>query len=65
MLVPVEDEQLYQVTPLEVLPAHRVRPWVRGIVPLPGTDSRIFHTEVPLAELRSWSGEERPVPEED
>ena len=65
LLVPLDDEQPFQVTPAEVLPAHRVRPWIRGIVPLPGSDSRIFHTEVPLAELRAWSGEERPVPPEE
>ncbi|MEV5353283.1 helix-turn-helix domain-containing protein [Streptomyces sp. NPDC052693] len=65
LLVPVEDEQRFRVTPNEVLPAHRVRPWVRGIVPLPGMDPRIFHTEVPLPELRAWSGEDRPVPGED
>ncbi|MEU9557352.1 helix-turn-helix domain-containing protein [Streptomyces fumanus] len=62
LLVPVEDEHPFLVTPNEPVPAGRARPWVRGIVPLPGTDSRIFHTEVPLAELRAWSGEERPTP---
>lgn len=65
LLVPLEDEQPYQVTPTEVLPAHRVRPWVRGIVPLPGTDTRIFQTEVPLPELRGWSDEDRPVPPQE
>lgn len=65
LLIPLEDRALFQVTPNEALPAHRVRPWARGIVPLPGSDSRIFHTEVPLAELRAWSGEERPVPPQE
>ena len=64
LLVPTDDEQRYQVTPTEALPAGRVRPWVRGIVPLPGTDSRIFHTEKPLAELQAWDGEDRPAPPE-
>ncbi|MFF7854109.1 helix-turn-helix domain-containing protein [Streptomyces sp. NPDC007904] len=65
LFVPLEDDQPYRVTPKETLPAHRIRPWVRGIAPLPGMDSRIFSTEVPLAELRAWSGEERPVPPEE
>lgn len=65
MLLPLDDAQPYQVTPNETLPAGRVRPWIRGIVPLPGTDARIFQTEVPLAELTAWSGEDRPVPGED
>jgi transcriptional regulator with XRE-family HTH domain len=65
LILPLDDAQPYQVTPARELATGRVRPWLRGIVPLPGMDARIFHTEVPLAELGAWSGEDRPVPGED
>lgn len=49
LLVPL-DGRPYQVTPNEVLGADRVRSWICGDEPLPGTDRRIFRTEVPLDE---------------
>lgn len=63
LLVPLESETPYQVTPggegprgekapPEVRDAERVRMWVRGEAPLPSTDLRTFRTEVPLNELR-------------
>ncbi|MBZ9638004.1 helix-turn-helix domain-containing protein [Streptomyces sp. PSKA30] len=53
LLVPLEDEHPYQVTPKLTMPATRVRAWIRGQKPLPGTDLQIFYTEVPLDEVRS------------
>ncbi|MFI6488260.1 helix-turn-helix transcriptional regulator [Streptomyces sp. NPDC050564] len=52
LLVPLE-EVAYEVTPEESMPASRVRAWVRGTDVLPGTDQRIFRSEVPLDELPS------------
>lgn len=51
LLVPLEDVE-YNVTPERVVPADRVRAWVRGVEPLPGMDQRIFYTEVPMSEVR-------------
>ncbi|MDV9170945.1 helix-turn-helix transcriptional regulator [Streptomyces sp. W16] len=50
LLVPVQ-EQPFRVAEDEVYPARRVRAWIRGESPLPGTDERIFRSEVPLDEL--------------
>ncbi len=50
LLVPLDDDQLYQVTPGRVEPARSVRRWVRGAVPLDGTDPRAFWSEVPADE---------------
>lgn len=50
LLVPLEDRP-YHVTPTRTEDARDVRAWVRGRSPLPGTDRRIFQTEVPLAEV--------------
>lgn len=52
LLVPLEEVDFW-VTPGEAMPASRVRSWVRGSDPLPGTDERIFRSEVPLTELPS------------
>ncbi|MEU5345700.1 helix-turn-helix transcriptional regulator [Streptomyces sp. NPDC020766] len=52
LLVPLEEVE-YKVTPEESMPAARVREWVRGKEPLPGTDQRIFRSEVPLDELQA------------
>lgn len=62
LLVPLEDVE-FQVTPKESVPAGRVRSWVRGWEPLPGTDQRIFRSEVPLDEL--GEGRIRPSTEEE
>ena len=43
----------YSITPSFSQPAARVRAWVRGEQPLPGTHLRTWHTEVPLHELRA------------
>ncbi|MFJ3290394.1 helix-turn-helix transcriptional regulator [Streptomyces sp. NPDC086669] len=55
LLVPLEEVN-FQVTPEESLPAGRVRAWLRGTEPLPGTDERIFRSEIPLDELPAVSG---------
>ncbi|MEU4964183.1 helix-turn-helix domain-containing protein [Streptomyces smyrnaeus] len=52
LLVPLDDAQPLQVTPKNAIQADRVRAWVRGEQPLPGTDLRTFRTEVPLGELK-------------
>ncbi|WP_128817420.1 helix-turn-helix transcriptional regulator [Streptomyces sp. S063] len=57
LLVPLADDRPYQVTPSEAHPAGRVRAWVRGEAPLPGTDQRIFRSEAPEAE---WSDPDLP-----
>lgn len=58
LLVPLEDGGAYQVTPGEVAKTARARYWIRGLVPLGRTDMRIFKTEVPAAELKSWDAEQ-------
>lgn len=50
LLVPLEEVE-FNVTPKESVPASRARAWLRGAEPLPGTDQRIFRSEVPLDEL--------------
>lgn len=50
LLVPLEEVE-FNVTPKESVPASRARAWLRGVEPLPGTDQRIFRSEVPLDEL--------------
>jgi hypothetical protein len=47
LLVPLEDEQPYQVTPTRVEPAGVVRDLVRGAEALDGMDQRRFFSEVP------------------
>ena len=55
LLVPLDDRP-YEATPSWVLPADRVRAWVRGKKQLPGGDLRLFVTEVPMEELPKQSG---------
>lgn len=62
LLVPLEDVD-FQITPKESVPATRARAWIRGWAPLPGTDQRIFRSEVPLEELEE--GRIRPATEEE
>jgi len=50
LLVPVQ-ERAFRVTEDEVYSTERVRAWIRGQTPLPGTDERMFRSEVPLDEL--------------
>jgi transcriptional regulator with XRE-family HTH domain len=52
LLVPLDDERPYLVTPEERVSAGRARQWIRGTKPLAGTDLQIFWTEVPLNEVR-------------
>jgi transcriptional regulator with XRE-family HTH domain len=51
LLVPLDDEQPYQVTPTRVEPAGAVRDWIRGAWPLGGVDLRDFYSEVPEHEF--------------
>lgn len=51
LLIPPTDEGTFYVTPVESVPPSEARAWLRGDEPLPGTDLRIFLTEVPLNEL--------------
>jgi transcriptional regulator with XRE-family HTH domain len=62
LLVPVDD-RTFQVTPTEEQPAQRARDWIRGWIPLPGTDRRIFRSETPLAEM--GEGKLRPPSAEE
>jgi transcriptional regulator with XRE-family HTH domain len=50
LLVPLEEVE-FSVTPTEAVPASRARAWLRGTEALPGTDQRIFRSEIPLDEL--------------
>ncbi len=54
LLVPLDNEP-YQVTPERTESADRVREWVRGNKPLPGTDTeaqRTFYAEVAMADIQ-------------
>jgi transcriptional regulator with XRE-family HTH domain len=54
LLVPLEDETPYQVTPdggSAVQPSGRVRDWLRGEYPLPETYLRTYFGEVPEHEI--------------
>ena len=55
LLVPLDDEQPYQVTPTRVEPSGAVRDWVRGAGALDGTDERAYSAEIPDAEWRLLS----------
>jgi|SRR5215218_8950252 transcriptional regulator with XRE-family HTH domain len=50
LLIPLEDDQPYEVTPGRVEPARRVRAWVSGGSPLAGIDPRAYWSEVPKEE---------------
>jgi transcriptional regulator with XRE-family HTH domain len=50
LLVPLENSQPYEVTPGRVEPAHEVRSFVIGNVPLEGIDPRRFYSQVPADE---------------
>lgn len=47
---PVEAATPYQVTPNEAAPRAEARAWIRGMSSLPGTDLRVFYSEVPAEE---------------
>jgi transcriptional regulator with XRE-family HTH domain len=47
LLVPTDDEQLFQVTPTRAEPSGVVRDWLRGGPPLAGTDLASYYAEVP------------------
>lgn len=47
------DDAEYRVTGTVSAPVHRVRAWIRGARPLPGTDPRRYLTEIPRQE---WDG---------
>ncbi|MGA5599872.1 helix-turn-helix domain-containing protein [Streptomyces griseoincarnatus] len=54
LLVPLDDEP-YLVTPEYAESADRVREWVRGTKPLPGTSAeaqRTFYAEVAMADIQ-------------
>lgn len=47
---PTEAASPYQVTPTETVTRAEARAWVRGMSALPGTDLRVFYSEVPAEE---------------
>jgi hypothetical protein len=51
LLIPQTDESEFHVTPTESVSSAEARAWFSGQAPLPGTDLRMFRTEVPLNEL--------------
>ncbi len=64
LLVPLDDEQPYQVSPGHIERSKRARDWVRGTLPLDPADRRLFYSEVPdsewmlYARLRGDEGEQ-------
>lgn len=58
LLIP-PDAGRYRPAPAVEYDAEAVRAWVRGATPLPGTDERVFRSEVPLAELPVTASEGR------
>jgi transcriptional regulator with XRE-family HTH domain len=50
LLVPLEDDQDYPVTPAVAELAWVARNWVRGEYPVTGTDQRLYFSEVPERE---------------
>lgn len=62
LLVPLENVD-FQVTPNEAVSTTSARDWIRGFIPLPGTDRRIFRSEIPLDEL--GEGKLRPATEDE
>ncbi|MEU3277288.1 helix-turn-helix domain-containing protein [Streptomyces antibioticus] len=68
LLVPTDSETAYmKLTPeppekhpgLQVTPAGIVREWIRGDHQLPGTDERLYFSEVPADEWKSQGRQER------
>jgi hypothetical protein len=51
LLVPLDDDEPYQITPGVHERAGIARQWIRGHHPLPGTDRRVFYSQVPGGEL--------------
>jgi transcriptional regulator with XRE-family HTH domain len=51
LLVPVDDRP-FAITPTRIEDAETVRAWVRGQRALPGTDERIYLTEVSVADVQ-------------
>jgi transcriptional regulator with XRE-family HTH domain len=51
LLVPLDNEQPYQVTPTQAEPAWVVRGWIAGVWPLHTVDGKLFITELP----EGWS----------
>lgn len=51
LIVPTDDnDAAYPVTSEQTEPRDTVRNWIRGHLPLSGTDIRLFYSEVPAAE---------------
>jgi hypothetical protein len=50
LLVPLDDDEIYQITPVVAERAWVARNWVRGHYPLTGTDQRHYFSEVPARE---------------
>lgn len=51
LLIPLDSEAPYKVTPAREANAPDVRAWVRGFDLLPDTDPRVFWSEVPAVEF--------------
>ncbi|MEV8396186.1 helix-turn-helix domain-containing protein [Streptomyces sp. NPDC057596] len=58
LLVPLDDDSEFQVTPRVRVPALRVRQFIRGEAPLPDADARAFYSEVPEREFEDLMGTE-------
>jgi transcriptional regulator with XRE-family HTH domain len=56
LLVPLDGEQPYRVTPEWVQRAIRVREWVRGTLPLRPEDRRLYYSEIPDNEWEMYAG---------
>jgi transcriptional regulator with XRE-family HTH domain len=55
LLVPLDDEAPFHVTPTRIEKSGPVRDWVRGAEPLDGTDARVYWSEVPEVEWQQVS----------
>jgi transcriptional regulator with XRE-family HTH domain len=56
LLVPLEGDEPYQVTPRRTERSIRVREWIRGTLPLRPEDRRRFYSEIPDNEWELYAG---------
>lgn len=55
LLVPIDADGEYPVTPTVSAATDRVRAWIRGQLPIPGMDPRVFYSNVPPGEFGSYT----------